>query len=149
MPKSTTLTASARLPLSMSMTLSGLTSRWTMPFSCAAPSAFATWRRIGMARAASMREAWRSTRPSDWPSRCSITKKTRPSASSPKSVTSQMYALPTFEAARASWRNHCNVSASRATSGRSSLSATFFSRSTCSDRYTLPMPPSPIFERMR
>jgi hypothetical protein len=62
----------------------------------------------------------------------SITKKTSPSDSWPKSVTSQMKGLPIFEAARASLRKRSTASGSRALDASSVLSATRFSRSTCS-----------------
>ncbi len=75
-----------------------------------------------------------STVPSEAPSRYSMTKKTRPSSTSPQSVTSQMYGLPMREAARASWRNWRSTSGFCTRSLCSSFSATLRSMSTCSAR---------------
>ena len=84
------------------------------------------------------------------PSRYSMTKKTRPSASSPKSVTSQMYALPTFEAARASCAELLQrLGVARDVGAQQLERDLLLEVDVLATRYTLPMPPSPIFERMR
>ena len=103
-----------------------------MPFSCAASSALQIWRRMGSARSGAIAPSLLSTRPSEWPSRYSMTKNTRPSGIWPKSVTSQMNWLPILDAARASSRKRSMAPAVWATSARNTLMATRFSSCTCS-----------------
>ena len=81
---------------------SGFTSRWKIPFACAAPSALAAWRAMRRLRSMGSGASRRSSSASDSPSRNSITTKDRPSSVVPKSVTSTMCSCPIEPASRAS-----------------------------------------------
>ena len=83
--------SSRRPSRGVSMMFSGLRSRCTIPFACAAPSAPAAWFTIVIARKRSRRRSRDSTASSGSPCSNSITKNTVPSFDLPKSVTSTMF----------------------------------------------------------
>jgi hypothetical protein len=85
MPKSSTRTTSRSLPRSVSMTLSGLRSRWTMPWPWASDSDAAICRPIASARAGGSGPSVVTTCRSERPSRYSIAMNSAPVPSWPKS----------------------------------------------------------------
>ena len=144
-PKSTIFTKSVRPSRSTRKMFSGLRSRWTMPLSCAAPSAREIWAAILIARSGGNGAPWRIAAPSVWPSTNSITEYVMPSGVVPKSVTSTMFGWPIRDAAFASWTNLRIVAVSRITSRLSTLIASGRSITAWRAENTTPIPPSPIF----
>jgi len=67
-----------------------------------------------------------------------------PPGSRPQSNTSMMPAWRIALAARASWKKRSMSVASRADRGKRTFTAAGLPSTTCSARYTLPIPPSPI-----
>mgnify|MGYP000882782513 CR=1 FL=1 len=86
---------------------------------------------------------------SESPGTYSMTRNTRPSSVSPKSVISTMLSWFTRFTARASRRKRSRWMVSRARSRRSVFTATSRSMSTCRARYTVDMPPLPSREIRR
>ena len=89
---------------------SGLTSRWTMPAACAAPSARATWRPMSTRRRQRLRASSISAR-SVRPSMSSCTMKSSPAGVSPTSWMVTMLGWLRAEAARASRRKRWTMAA--------------------------------------
>ena len=102
MPKSTILTKFGRSSLFRTKILSGLRSRWTMPFLCAAESPLSTWTMRCVASGMGRTGVFFSVSASDSPSSSSITINKRPSCVRPRSKTSMICGWPMALAARAS-----------------------------------------------
>ena len=118
MPKSATFTAPARV----TMTFCGLTSRWTMPRSCAQPSPFSVSAATKSASSGgSFRRLSRTVRRVP-PSISSIERKS--SVPSPNSKSSRTFGCFSCEWSLTSWTNRLRNSGSSATSGRIRFSAT-------------------------
>ena len=153
-PKSSSLASGGPKgpPLRTSMMLPGFRSRWTIPLRCALSSASAIW--MAICSASSTRRggplgppvlAIRSASVS--PSRNSITRKSM-SSCRPTSNTGQMCGWLSVASVRASRSNRCLRSGSPATWAGSTLMATSRPRRESRARYTSPIPPAPMADRI-
>ena len=131
-------------PVPVSMTLLGLRSRCTIPRSCAAASATATW--VATSRASSSGIGPRASRAARVsPSRCSMTRKCVPPCS-PMSWSVQIEGCESAEIARASRSKRSRIAGSSACRPSNTLIATNRPSRVSFALYTSPIPPAPSGE---
>jgi hypothetical protein len=148
-PKSSTLGKSLMPPWVLRKMFSGFRSRCTMPRLWASFRAPHTWIRIGSARSRGMGPPVRTTWLRFRPSRYSMTMNREPSSSTPSSKTLTVFGCDRCPSALASRLKRETRSFRFTSFGCRILMATIRSMFGCIARYTAPMPPEPIFCKIR